>query len=458
MMLLPMLNYFPYPLNEILARWRIKHVMKLALPIIGGMSSQTLLNLIDTAMVGRLGAHDVAAVGITSIALWVIVSPLQGFSSSVQTLTARRLGEKAHTRIHEALITGLYLIVLIAFPMAYILRNFIPQIVPFFSGDSAVVHIGIGYMGIRILGIPFVGMNFAFRGFFNGLHKSSVYLQTLLLMHGTNIALNYVLIFGKFGFPRMESKGAALASLIAILLGTCNYLRLLIKHKTPHFRFTPKLITSTLLKNLLSLSIPMSIMGVFLSFGYLVFYRITAILGTAELAATNILVNLMLACFLPALGMGLATISLVSKSLGENDPHSAKIWSYSTLMITETFLSIIGILFILFPQFWIQIFIDDPIVQALAIVPLVILGFMQFFDPLGIIWMHTLMGGGANKQVMKYTILVQWGLFLPGTFLLIQYFSGTLTGLWVLMALYRFILMGTFLRGFLKEKWLSQKI
>jgi len=452
-----MLRLFPYPLREVFAGWRIKKAGKLALPIIGGMSSQTVVNLVDTAMVGRLGVADIAAVGITSIALWALVSPLQGISPAVQTITARRLGEKATHRLHEAIVASLYFIILSAIPLVLILGHFIPKMVPFFTSDPDVVRIGIGYMMIRLFGIPLVGMNFAFRGFFNGLHKPSLYLQTLLIVHSTNIVLNYLLIFGKFGFPRLESRGAALASLIAICLGTLNYMRLLIKHRPPKFSFHPRLITKELLKNIARLAIPMSIMGVFLSTGYLVFYRIAAMMGTAELAATNIIVNLMLACFLPAMGMGLATISLVSKSIGEKNYDDAKKWSYTSGFLAGGVLTCIGISFALFPRFWMQLFIHDPAVIEIAIVPLVALGITQFYDSWGIIWMHSLMGAGANKQVMKYTIAIQWGLFLPAAFICAKFFNGNLGTIWILMAVYRFLLLLAFRRGFLQEKWMLLK-
>ena len=106
-----------------------------------------------------------------------------------------------------ALNAGLVVVLCVAPLFSLVLYNLVPAFYPVLVADPEVVAVGTPYLQIRVLAIVFVASNFAFRGYWNAVDRSRLYMMTLVIMHVCNIFLNYVLIFGKFGFPELGGNG-----------------------------------------------------------------------------------------------------------------------------------------------------------------------------------------------------------------------------------------------------------
>jgi len=209
---------------------RRKAIWAIALPIMGGMMSQNILNLVDIGMVGHLGDAALAATGIGSFSNYMAIAFIIGLSAGVQALAARRLGEGRDSETAVPLNGGLILSLMIGLPLCAVLYLAIPTVYTFLSDDPAVIEQGVPYLQVRILSMVAVGMNFSFRGYWSAIHMTGVYLRTLLIMHTINIFLNWVLIFGNLGAPEMGVMGAGLATTIALYVGTALYFFFAIRH------------------------------------------------------------------------------------------------------------------------------------------------------------------------------------------------------------------------------------
>jgi MATE family multidrug resistance protein len=179
---------------------RVEMVMKQALPVMGGMASQNVLNLADSVMVGRLGTACVASVGIASTLNFQCQAALQGISSGVQAMSARRIGEGRSEVAAVPLNAALVACVCLGVPMALYFFHAAPTIVPRLTSDPAVIAAAVPYLRARLLAVPAVGVNFAFRGFWNATQQPQIYMNTLLVMHFVNVTLSLLLIFGFRGF------------------------------------------------------------------------------------------------------------------------------------------------------------------------------------------------------------------------------------------------------------------
>jgi len=166
----------------------------------GGMVSQNVLNLVDTGMVGVLGDAALAAVGVASFANFLAIAFIMGMATGVQAMSARRKGEGRLDETAIPLNGGLLLVAVLALPASALLFWGAPALFPFLNDDPAVIELAVPYWQARLVAMVFVGMNFAFRGYWNAVDLSRLYLRTILLMHAVNIFLNYALIFGHFGF------------------------------------------------------------------------------------------------------------------------------------------------------------------------------------------------------------------------------------------------------------------
>jgi len=151
------------------------------------MLSQNVLNLVDTAMVGTLGDAALAGVGLGGFANFLFSAFVLGLSTGVQAMAARRVGEGRLAETAIPLNGGLLLALTIAVPWSALLISLAPEYFPLLTGDTAVVEQGVPYLQARLFAMFAMGMNFAFRGYWNAVDKSILYMRTLISMHVVNI-------------------------------------------------------------------------------------------------------------------------------------------------------------------------------------------------------------------------------------------------------------------------------
>lgn len=401
---------------------RRQRILGLALPIIGGMVSQNLLNIVDTAMVGFLGDSALAAVGLGGFVVFMCQALILGISTGVQSSAARKKGEGRVDRAAAILNTALLLVLVVAPIFSLILMQIVPTLFPYLNSDAAVIEHGVPYLEWRLGAIVFVGMNFAFRGYWNALDMSRVYMTTLILMHACNIVLNYVLIFGNFGAPAYGVAGAGMASAISMAIGTTIYFVLGCRHAAKN-GFLKGLATRQETASLIRISLPAGLQQLFFSAGLVAMFWIIGKVGTPELAAANVLITVLLFAILPGLAMGIACATLVGQALGRKEPEDAYQWAWDVAKITAVLLTVLGIPMWLIPDLVSSVFIHNPETRELARWPMRLIGLTMPVEAMVFVFMHALLGAGDARRVMLVGIGSQWLLFLP-----LAYFFGPVLG------------------------------
>ena len=443
---------------------RARQVLAIALPIIGGMTSQNILNLVDTAMVGSLGDEALAAVGTGSFANFLAMAFITGLSAGVQTIASRRLGEGNVGETAVALNGALLLALLLGLPMSLGLHFAVPHVFPVLNPDPAVVEQGVPYLQARILAMVAVGMNFSFRGYWNGVNLSKLYLRTLLVMHAANITLNWVLIFGHLGAPAMGAVGAGVASAIATYVGTAYYVILGLRHARQG-GFLRRLPDADGMRVIGRLALPNAFQQLFFALGFNVLFWIIAhseiadrAHATAEVAAANVVINVTLVAVLPGLGLGLAAASLVGQALGRSDPADAKAWGWDVVRIGATVMALLGLPMLLFPDLILGIFLHEADTLQLARGPLRLVGATIGIDAVGMVLMNALIGAGASRASMVVSIATQWLLFLPVAYLLGPVLGLGLMAIWIAQVSYRGLTALIFAHLWSKGRWASIKV
>jgi putative MATE family efflux protein len=431
---------------------RLRRIMTLALPIIGGMVSQNILNLVDTAMVGTLGDAALAAVGLGGFANFMFMALILGVSTGVQVLSARRKGQGQLERMALPLNGGLFLVLLAAPLLTVVLYVLLPDIYPWLNSDPDVIEQGVPYLRWRLLAITVVGCNFAFRGYWNAVDLSRLYMGTLLVMHATNIFLNWVLIFGNLGAPAMGAAGAGLASAISTAVGLSIYLWLGLRHAR-HAGFLEGLPSSADLISLLKLSLPTGVQQLFFSTGFVVLFWIIGQIGTRELAGASVLVNLLLVALLPGLGLGLAASTLVGQAMGRGEPEDAAQWGWDVTKVGALLMAALGLPVVIVPDPIIGIFIHDSATLDVTRLPAQFMGATMALEGLGMIMMHALLGAGDARRVMLITVGMQWIVFLPLAYVVGPVLGFGLLAIWVLQGTYRGIQAVILTRLWVKRGW-----
>jgi len=438
-------------------RWRLNRIGQLALPIVGGMMSQTVLNLVDTAMVGFLGRDALAGVGTASFAAFMATALVMGLSSGVQAMSARRIGEGRADEAAVPLTGGLILALLIGLPVTIAVLAFSSTLLTLINDDPGVVEAGLPYFDARLLGVVATGMNFAFRGYWAGISQSRRYLYTLLIIQVANAAISYVLIFGKFGFPELGTEGAGLGTTISLFLGTAIYFVLAWKDARKS-GFLSRIPHRDTMFTMLRLGVPAAVQEFLFAAGFTAFFWIVGRMGTAEVAASNVLINLALVAVLPAVGLGMAALTLVGEGLGRNDPDEASRWAWDVVKVAVVSLGVLGLPALVAPDLVLAGFIHEAEVIAVARAPLRLMGAGIAIDGIGLVLLHALLGAGAARQVMVVAVGSQWLVGLPLAWLAGPYLGFGMLAVWAAQLAYRTLQAVVFVALWRRRGWTRIKV
>lgn len=431
---------------------RCRHALLLAMPVVAAMVSQNIMNLVDTAMVGTLGDAALAAVGLGTFATFMCQAIILGLGSGVQAMSARRKGAAEHSKTAEPLNAAI-LICLIAGPaLSLPLYHAVPHFYPFFNADPDVIEQGVPYLQLRVLAIAFMGINWAFRGYWNAIDLARMYLITILVMHGTNILLNYVLIFGRFGFPELGVTGAGLGTAIATALGSLIHVGLGWYFARQN-GFAVGLPGRAIFSRLVRLAGPAGIQQLSFSASFVVLFWIMGQIGTREVAAGTVLINVMLLAVLPALALGLTTASLVGQSLGRGSVRDAHRWGWDVVRLALVLLGLLAVPMWLVPELLLSAFIHDPETLEMAVTPMRLVGLFMVIEAFGMILMHALLGAGDARRTMVVAVGLQWGAFLPIAWLVGPVAGGGLLAVWLAQGAYRLVQAGIYLTLWQRLRW-----
>ena len=437
---------------------RNSEVLKLALPIIGGMVSQNLLNLADAWMVGSLGSSALAATGLANFLNFMAVAAITGISPAVQAIAARRAGEGRFGETAVSLNGGLMLSLMIGIPLSVIMIVLAPAIFRAMNNDPAVVAQGTEYLQWRLVAVAAVGMNFSFRGYWSAMKMTRIYMMTLIDMHVLNVIFSYTLIHGLFGLPALGVKGAGIGTTMAILIGTCIYFWHASKHGKEH-GFLERRPTSDEFRSLLKLGVPSAIQQLLFSGGFTVLFWIIGKIGTAELAVSNVLVTISLTAVLPGIGFGIAAATLCGQALGRGDAADAKRWAWDVYRVSLWLFVPLAAIMLLLPSPVLSLFVHgDAKLIEVGRLPLQMVGINILLDALGLIMMQALLGVGASRLVMIVAVGLQWLVFLPVAYLLGPVYAMGLMSIWIAMGIYRLLQTIIFTRAWQRSDWASLKI
>lgn len=431
-------------------------VFRLAYPVMLGMMSQVILNITDTAMVGRLGAPALAATGLGSMVFLVVALAFESLGTGTQILTSRRWGEGQPGAGSRVLLNSLVL----TLPLGLLLSSLgVFEAVPFISllvQDHQVQTLTVSYVRLRFLGLFFFLMITSFRGYFDGVGKTRIRMEYMILVVSLNIILNYLLIFGKWGFPRLEVAGAALASTLSVMVGAAYILICALRDNVlrEHPFFRRGNFHLPVIKGIVHFSLPKGFRMFFTFSSFLVFLKIIGMIGVKELAVSNILLAILSFSFMPGLGIGIAGATLIGQSLGAKRFPAARRYGWGAARFGAIFMGISGIFFIIFARPILSVFTPDAGVIRAGVWPLVILGAVQIFDGAGTVLSQCLEGAGATHWVLKVEIVIHWLFLLPLTYLLTIVLDWGLVGAWGSIGLMMVVYALVMIRKFRGDSWM----
>ena len=416
--------------------------LSLAFPVILGLLGHTVVQLIDNIMVGQLGTAELASVSLGNSFVFIAMSLGIGFSTALTPLVAQADGRSDIKRVGELFIHGLFLCVflgILLFLGVYSLRNQM-----FHMGQpQEVVFLAFPYLN-WVAGslIPLVVFQ-AFRQFSDGLSLTRPAMYATLFGNGINVILNYLLIFGHFGFPKLGVEGAAIGTFISrlmMLLYIMLYVRYHKQFQTYELSLNFAQIKLFLVQKIFKLGLPSALQMFFEVAFFVVAVWISGILGTNSQAANQIALNLTSMTFMVAMGLSATAMIRVGNQFGKKDYKELKRIAFSIFFL----IFIIDVFFCAFYLIfsndlpWIYLenkgamtSSDTLEVIAIAASLLVVSGFFQITDGLQVVVLGALRGL-QDVNIPTTFIFISYGIIgFPVSYYLAFYTPLKATGIWI---------------------------
>ena len=408
-------------------------ILRLAWPLILVFVCQNAMFALRLAMVGQLGDAPLAGVGIGNAVLLIFMALLFGLDTGVQALAARRSGAGDAAGASAVLHDGLALGAVSGAVLAALVLVAAPMLLAHATGDPAAAASGVVYATAAAPSLFLVGVNAAITAFWNGTHRSGLSFAAMAVEMALNIPLGFALIFGLWGFPRLEAAGAGHAVTLAALGGTVAHLLFAASRgRVPGFlRLLPR---RSGMAAILKIGTPVSLQQSLLYVGTLIFLGIAAMLGTPEVAAINVVTALALFSILPATGIGIAAATLTGTALGAGRAEEARRWGWEAAGLGALAVAPLSLFFLAAPGPVLGLFVESGETVRLASWPLMLFAAAMSVDAFGRIVGFALRGAGATLPATAIPLFFQWGLMLPLSWALGVELGWGLTGIAALRA------------------------
>ncbi len=329
-----------------------KQIITLSVPIMLGSAAQNIIVLSDNIFLYHYNLLDFEASGLVGVFYLIIASIGYGFSRGGQIIIARRNGE----RNFEGSGAGFQALLLFEIALALlffgILHWFSEDIFRLFIHSEDLISKCVEYIGPRSYGLFFSYTGIALISFYTGIARTKFIIYDTIVLIIFNLALNYILIFGKFGFKPMGIAGAAWASTIAELIAFVLFVLYMILDrdnvKYRLYRFST--LHMPLIKQMFNISLPIVIQSILGIGSWFLFFSFIENTGREELAISNLLRNVYLILSIPSWGFSAGINTMVSSFIGSQKRQAVVPLIIKTAKLNILFTTILSIPVVLFPK------------------------------------------------------------------------------------------------------------
>jgi MATE family multidrug resistance protein len=375
----------------------LRYMLKLSAPMVIATISFTIMQFVDRFMVSRLGTDALAAILPAGFVSFIPGGFAIGAITSLNTFVSQSLGrgdkKDCSNYFWQAVYMGLVffaVVVVIMWPAA-------PWIFKMMGHPPAVVGMEVIYLRIMLYAQIMAVINWASGQFFMGIHRPVITMFASLCGQVVNVAANYVLIFGKFGFPKMGIAGAGWGTFMGIGIGAVINIILFLGadiNATYNSRRTLN-IDFGKMYDLLKVGLPAGFgLMVNVAFWGVILFGLVGRFGTESLAATSAVLSYTSLSIMPVVGMGTALTAAVGKAIGQGRKDIAIKQTRVCLKVAMIYMGLVGICFFVFRNtlmaFWSS---DDKVVEA-GVRILIFAAIYQAFHAARTIYSGSLRGAG----------------------------------------------------------------
>lgn len=414
-----------------------KRNLRLAYPVMLAQLGQVTVSMADTIMVGRVGTTELAASAFANSIFIIIFIFSLGFSLGITPLIGNAFGKKQNKKITILFQNGLLVNIILSLLLMVIFMPLAPAL-RWMNQPPDVVEMAIPYFLILMASALPTAIFFAYRQFGEGIGNTKIAMWITLLGNVVNIFFNYLLIYGKFGFPEMGLIGAGIGTLIARISMAVAFIWVVQKRSIfePYRRyFSKENFQKLACIRLIKTSFPISgqLLVEVLSFSFSAI--MVGWINKENLAAHQIALTMASGTFMLALGVASATTIRISHQFGSGHYKATKVAAIAAMHLAVILMSFNAAMFFIFRNQIPMIFSTDPVVIRITAQLLIVAGFFQIFDGIQIVGLSALRGLADVKAAMYIAAISYIVICLPFAYLFgFPLHLGTV-GVWIGLAI-----------------------
>lgn len=395
-----------------------KRNLRLAIPVVISQIGQVTVSLVDNMMVGHVGTAELAASAFANNVFLVGMLFGMGITYGLTPVVGKAFGNNQPLRVVQLLKNGIFTHLAAALLLSGIMFG-VYFLLPFMGQTSDVLKLARPYYLLLCASyLPFM-LFFSVKQFFEGIGNTKMAMQITLASNAVNIIVNYILIFGKLGFPEMGLMGAGIGTLVSRAVMPLMFFVFIMKKPAFKIYFTKahaQPFSKKRIISLLKIGVPIGFQIIVEMLTFSVGAVMMGWLGEIPLAAHQVAIGLASSSYMISLGISQATTIRVSHQLGQNDYKSLKMAVFASTHLVLLFMGFMGLLFVLGRNYLPLAFTSDPEVVAVASGLLVVAAIFQVFDGLQVIMLSTLRGMTDVKIPMFIAFAAYMLIGLPTSY------------------------------------------
>ena len=436
-----------------------KQIWIIVYPVLLSLLMEYLIGMTDTAFLGRVGEIELGASALGGVYYMAIFMLGFGFSIGAQIMIGRRNGEKKFHKIGDIFSQGTLFLVALAAIIFVLSKSFSPRILRLLIQSDQIYDATLSYMNWRIYGFFFAFSGAMFRAFFVGTTNTKILTSNSIVMVLSNVLFNYVLIFGKLGFPALGIEGAAIGSSAAELVSLLFfiiYTRLKVDRKKYNLfrvsRFKPRLLLQ-----ILNISVWTMVQAFVSVSTWFLFFIAVEHLGERSLAISNIVRSVSSLLFLTTAAFASTTSSLVSNLMGAGQQQQVLPLCRKMIRMCYYFVLPLIALIFLFPSLLLYIYTDNLSLIAASAPALLIMASAYVVNVPASILFNAVSGTGNTRSafLMELATLAVYILYITYT---IFHLKVDVSIAWSSEHVYGLILLSLSFVYLKKANWQSKKI
>ena len=432
-----------------------KKILSISLPAAFNSLLDMLQVITDLIMVGTISAFAVAAVGLGLQSLMFVFSVLTLLQVGTSALISRFYGAGRMKQGSLALATLLQFALYLSVPLTLLWYFGSSKLYVWFGVEEEVLNLGVGYVSILTIMLPALLLKQVFVTALNSTGDTTTPMYVKIVSILVNVILNYLLIFGHFGFPAMGVEGASWATVVVYILEVSFYIWLYVKGKTP---FMPLIYFSkSLLKRALNVGLPATYERVLTVSSFMLFTAIIANYSTEALAGYQIGLRIEGLAFMPGIGFTIAAMALMGQGLGAKKPEQSREDVLLVLKYATALMFSLSFFMIFTPEWIVSFFTNDIKTIESASLYLKIVGLSQIPLAFNFVLSGALRGAGDSRRTLRINLISLWVVRIVPAFVLSWYFHNIM---WVYVAMISDTFIKAFFlwRAFDKGEWTKIKV